>query len=218
MKQIRQSIINKEIKKGGALLPEKEMAELMGVSRSAVSDAISNLSILGIIEKRGNGNYIGSDFENIFREPFSLVMALEEVPFEDITDIRLNLELLRMEKILKSISSMKLQELDSCCKRFKDASSAVELMNADKDFHNCLAKMTNSKLITILLNSIYSSSMKDVDSSWKTVYKDRSLRRNLIEVHNSIYTALKAEDPRLVEDAMREHFAFVKEHFNQDDA
>ena len=57
--KILEQIENGELVCGDKLPPEREMAEMYGVSRVPLREAICALSIMGIIESRqGGGNYI----------------------------------------------------------------------------------------------------------------------------------------------------------------
>ena len=60
--QIQEMIMHGELKKGDRLPPERQLAEMLGVGRPALKQAISALEVLGIIRSRqGDGNYITAD-------------------------------------------------------------------------------------------------------------------------------------------------------------
>ena len=57
-----------ELKKGDRLPPERQLAEMLGVGRPALKQAISALEVLGIIRSRqGDGNYITADTVEVIK-------------------------------------------------------------------------------------------------------------------------------------------------------
>jgi GntR family transcriptional repressor for pyruvate dehydrogenase complex len=216
MRQIKNSILKKEIQKGDQLPPERDMADQMGVSRSAVREALSYLSAIGIIEKKGDGNCVASNLENVFKEPFSLVLQLEDVPFEEITDLRRLLEDQRASLAMENMSEADFQHLDDLCEPFLEAPNGEGLRKADKDYHSFLAEKANSKLITILLNSIYDSAMKG-GRSWQAISRNPDKRRELYQAHKRLSAALRAKDVPFIKEAMEKHFDFVNKNFGLDD-
>ena len=50
--QIQEMIMHGELKKGDRLPPERQLAEMLGVGRPALKQAISALEVLGIIRSR----------------------------------------------------------------------------------------------------------------------------------------------------------------------
>ena len=65
LNQIIENIQNGSLKAGDALPAERTMAEIMGVSRPAVREALRALELLGIVKPvPGGGNYITEDLDN----------------------------------------------------------------------------------------------------------------------------------------------------------
>ena len=69
--KILEQIENGELVCGDKLPPEREMAEMYGVSRVPLREAICALSIMGIIESRqGGGNYITGFKPGVYQKIF----------------------------------------------------------------------------------------------------------------------------------------------------
>ena len=70
LNQIIENIQNGSLKAGDALPAERTMAEIMGVSRPAVREALRALELLGIVKPvPGGGNYITEDLDTWLIEP-----------------------------------------------------------------------------------------------------------------------------------------------------
>ncbi|NLM13975.1 MAG: FadR family transcriptional regulator, partial [Epulopiscium sp.] len=74
--------IKKQIRQGklsiGEKLPaERELSEILGVSRNSVREAIRSLEIMGVISSQhGAGNYLTGNFENNLVESISMMFLL----------------------------------------------------------------------------------------------------------------------------------------------
>ena len=77
LNQIIENIQNGSLKAGDALPAERTMAEIMGVSRPAVREALRALELLGIVKPvPGGGNYITEDLDTWLIEPLSILFRL----------------------------------------------------------------------------------------------------------------------------------------------
>ena len=75
--QIRQLIQDGTLKPGDQLLPERKLAEKLGVSRTAIREALTALDSMGFIEiTPGGGSYVKEiDIENVI-EPLALIILI----------------------------------------------------------------------------------------------------------------------------------------------
>ena len=95
LNQIIENIQNGSLKAGDALPAERTMAEIMGVSRPAVREALRALELLGIVKPvPGGGNYITEDLDTWLIEPLSILFKLNNGYHLNITDA----EILREHK------------------------------------------------------------------------------------------------------------------------
>jgi len=79
---LRSYILENQLPSGAPLPPENELARRLGVSRSAVREAVKGLESLGLIEIRhGSGLFVGSfSFEPLLNNlPYTLVSNLKEL-------------------------------------------------------------------------------------------------------------------------------------------
>lgn len=86
-------IQNGEFNVGDKLPTERELAEQLGVSRISVREALSGLSMIGILESRqGAGSYVSGYNANILGRAFYAFAVLEKTPLADIIVVRRALE------------------------------------------------------------------------------------------------------------------------------
>ena len=78
----------------GSKLPERTMAEMLGVSRNSVREAVRVLEIMGTtVSVQGAGHFIASNFESAMVETLSLMFVLKKLDFRQISQLRYALEL-----------------------------------------------------------------------------------------------------------------------------
>ena len=82
-------ITERHLKPGDRLPPERELAQVMGVSRSSLREALRALSLLGVTEMRqGDGTYLTALDPDALMRPFGLVLALSDGQLQELFEAR----------------------------------------------------------------------------------------------------------------------------------
>ena len=70
---VKEGIIDGELKAGERLLPERELAQKLEISRNSAREGLKILENMGVLEsQQGAGNYISGSFDEILAEMLSL--------------------------------------------------------------------------------------------------------------------------------------------------
>ena len=78
---VRQLIESGEFKAGDKLPPERELAELIGVSRATVRAGLQSLATVGVVDsRRGAGTFVANGPPLLGVNPLSLFSALHGIP------------------------------------------------------------------------------------------------------------------------------------------
>lgn len=102
---IKSEILNGDLSKGQKLLPERELALKIGVSRTSVREALRSLEILGVIESvQGAGNYITGNIEKSISETLSMMFLLQQTDSRQLSELRESLELKAIELAIENMS------------------------------------------------------------------------------------------------------------------
>ena len=76
---IQGEILKGDLKRGEKLPPERELAELLGVGRNSVREAMRTLSLMGFISStQGAGNFVSCHLEKTLAECTRLLLRLYE--------------------------------------------------------------------------------------------------------------------------------------------
>jgi GntR family transcriptional repressor for pyruvate dehydrogenase complex len=203
--EILQKISTGELTAGTQLPAESALADLFGVSRPVVREALSRLRADGvIISRHGSGSYVE-------RRPSDALLSL--APIEGISDVmrcfefRIALEgeavalaaVRRTDQDLKAIHTA-LRALDKVVK------SGTIGTEADIQFHAAIARASKNKLFESTMSTLASYIVQGVMVTRNLSLQVGQRRVEIVQAeHQLIYDALKQGDPDLARDAMRKH-------------
>src|SRR5579872_5234284 len=86
-------VLNGVIAPGERMPPERELANLLKVSRSSLRPALKTLEVMGVLEARqGSGTYLTESAENILSQPSDLLIPLRGVSFAELFEARRAME------------------------------------------------------------------------------------------------------------------------------
>ena len=91
--QLKDHIFRGHFKPGQQLMPERELAQILGVSRPTVREAINKLVNIGLIEQRqGQGTFVTSPADSVVKNPLAAVVDGQDITLMDLLEVRLGLE------------------------------------------------------------------------------------------------------------------------------
>ncbi|WP_437223778.1 FadR/GntR family transcriptional regulator [Planctomicrobium sp. SH661] len=142
-KQLKQYILNANLKPGDRLPNEAELASIFGVNRISLREATKSLEYFGIIEaKPGRGLTVGSiNVENI-ADCLGFHPALQSAPPLQLVNTRLFLENGTFPYVVKAMREDpgiydRLNEING---RLSDAKEIQEFISIDLEFHRELTR------------------------------------------------------------------------------
>lgn len=202
---IVERILKGEYAEGERLPSELRLAEMNGVSRPVVREALSRLREDGLVHsQRGAGSYVK-------RRPDRAM--LDFAPLESLADMQrcfefraaLEGESARMAAMHGSPSALK--EIERALQRLEACIEARELgVEADFGFHLAIARATNNRFFSDTLMSL-----KAQINFGQNLARNLGLRRpdqHLPEVqqeHSRIFDAIQDRQPEQACQCMREH-------------
>lgn len=214
--QIRDMILNKELKKGDKLPSERSLAEQLNVSRTSVREALIALQTIGIIEtKHGGGNFIRQSFEKSLLEPISIAFMLENRDPNELFEVRHALEVKAAGLAAENADKNDIAELKSLIMKIYTAEDSNIPLNAefDKEFHYLVAKISRNFLIINLLNVITELMYSSITHVRDLIYSDGIDNKELVEIHRDICSKIIKHDIEASKAAMHKHFMFTKDYY-----
>lgn len=178
------------LKAGDRLPSQAEMLEMMGVSRTALREAIKTLEAKDILEvKNGKGVYVKADFQEALYNQVNFVKEQESIV--QMLEIRLVLEKEMLKLIVQNSTQDELQELGEIVKILMEKYHRGERQNKeDEEFHRRLYKMCHQEVLEQLLNFL----ANQMNSLWNFPLEMESPFTTTIPLHEELYQALCERD------------------------
>lgn len=116
--ELRNLIQEEDIKTGGKLPSERELAERMQVGRSTIREALRSLELLGLIEtRRGEGTFLADFQKNQFVDVLSGFILQQPTSIKDVKETRKIHEISSIQTICHRSELQKLPVWKSFYKR-----------------------------------------------------------------------------------------------------
>jgi DNA-binding FadR family transcriptional regulator len=206
IEKIRERIVSGAWGPGDRLPKESELAAELGLSRNSLREAVRALSQLRVLEVRqGDGTYVSSLEPGLLLESTGFIshLLLGETEIE-LYEVRRILEAAAAALAAGRIDAHGKGELAESLERMRDAKKVEDLVEADVAFHAVIAKAAGNAVLTSLLASLATRTMRA--RLWHGREADGALDETRDE-HRRIYEAIMAGDPELARAAATAHIA-----------
>jgi len=207
-KQIERLVLTK-LHPGDKLPSERELAEMLGVSRSSIRDAIRSLELVGLVEPRqGAGTVVREITSEVLVTPLSSILAHKRQLVGELLEFRKMLEPSLAARAATQASTEKLSAMEEILERQANKLAHGELaIEEDSEFHYTIAMASENSVVLRVLDIL-------MDLLRET--RARSLQRKgrpekSFAGHRKILSAIKRRDATAAEAAMRQHLKDIEE-------
>jgi GntR family transcriptional repressor for pyruvate dehydrogenase complex len=206
--RILKMIQDKELKPGDKLPPERELAVSIGVGRPALREALRGLSLINVIEiRQGDGAYVTNLDTAQLVQHLNFVFSLDDSAIMDLFDARNIVEVGIIELAAQRIQNSEIVELEACLeKSAQTAHDPDAFLQADLELHLLIARIARNPVMFRIMESIQELGLV---SRRRTGYLPGVVEQSTAD-HRQIVDALKARNPQLAREAMRQHLNNVK--------
>lgn len=209
-----EKIFNKELKKGDKIQSDRELAELFGVGRSSLREALKVLAIMGMIDIRpGQGTYISSSETNFFIIPLSWSLFLNGNQIDSIITVRNLLEIKAAELAAQCQKEEILAKLHDATYKIQNSyteKNYKEFLEGDLRFHISIAECSENQVIYSMIQTI-SNLMRHVSG---TGMVNEEQIRQIYEEHQKIYGCILTHNADDAGKAMKEHLEKSSKRYN----
>ncbi len=199
-----------KLKPGDKLPPERELADLLNVSRPSLREALRALAIVNIVETRhGAGTYITSLKTDLLIQHLEFVFALDQTTFLSLVEARIFLESGLAGLAAERITDEEVAEL----RAFLDAThtnvaeDSEAFANADHKLHRMIAEAACNPIMLRFLDAV--SGLANASRQRRNATP--SIIQQTIEEHYAIVQAIANRDPVAARQAMYGHLNQVRQ-------
>lgn len=212
--QLREIIFRGEIKPGEKIMPERELSEVLDVSRTSVREAINKLVALGLLEQRqGQGTFVRFPDTKVL-SPLAAAMETQNATLKDLLEVRMGLECNAAALAARRADERDLQFLERSIKEMQTEVSSGRLgTEADVSFHMAISYATKNPLQVHIMKNFYDFLFVGIKENLAHLYKDPANIENIIHQHREIFQDIRNRDSEQAYRSMQTHINFVLDFF-----
>jgi len=206
-RQLERRILE-ELKPGDMLPPERELAQVFGVSRSSIRDAIRQLEAMGLVRPRqGAGTVVCEPAETV-ATPLAGVLHQKRRMISELLEVRKMIEPPLAGRAAVHATPAQLADLENIVERHAEKVGRGEFgIEEDSEFHYNIALAADNSVV-IKVVDVLMDLLKET--------RERSLQvegrqAKSFAGHQRILAALKRHNPEGAEAAMRRHLEEIEQ-------
>lgn len=215
--QILQAIGSGRTPLGSRLPSDRELAEVMGVSRPTVREAVLALEVVGILQVRsGDGTYVAHDGTRSSAIGELLTDASFQVPTAEVLEARLTVEPAAVALTAQRIDPEAVAELDELVNRadalVEDVDGLGDFVSLGLEFHaQLLQRCRNAHL------AAFTTALVDLDEHplWTLLnaqaVQSVEARRQQVDEHREILAAVRERDAERAAALITTHLEHLRE-------
>src|SRR5262245_28228538 len=203
VQRIKELLARGELKAGSRLPPERELADMLHISRPSLRTALKALSVMGIIRaKPGAGTYIAESLPEVFTEPMHFMTLINNTGVEELFEARRIIEAglaeLAAERATEADITALTKEVEEMKATTKDPE---EFLKHDVRFHQAMARAANNKLMSGVMDTV---AQLLFHIRRQTIAHARDLEA-AIEWHEKIIAAMQKHDAKRAKEMLSGH-------------
>src|SRR3954471_10285869 len=212
--RIKGMIATGELPPGSRLPSQDDLAYQLGLSRSALREAVRSLTTMNIlVSRQGDGTYVSSLRPPLLLQP--LAFAADILPDDAVVhllDLRVALEPHAAALAAARINDGEVHALASIAGRCGPAASAAEFLEADLAFHRRILELSGNEAIATLVQAI---SPPALHARIHGVAPAPAVRAAVLDDHTRIVQALADHDVEAARAAVAVHVTGMRRQLRQ---
>lgn len=198
---LRKEIIEGRFDETTFLPSEVKIAEMFGVSRPVVRESMRMLRSQGLVETRqGRRPQVKPMDHLVSIDALSVMIQRGAGSLEDLLEVRYSIECDIAHLAAQRAGPEEIEALAKTVEDLKVAKETKSIMEADHDFHLCLAKCSKNAIYEVLIRLLHGLLDESLRHTVTQKGKDCALPG-----HKAILKAIRAADPEGAWKAMHNH-------------
>jgi GntR family transcriptional repressor for pyruvate dehydrogenase complex len=209
--RVEEQILTGELRVGDRLPAERDLAALLGVSRSAVREAMRTLEAQGVVRSGvGTGADSGTMIASLSSEALTrllrLHVGLANFPMQDIVETRVMLERWSARLATVHANAEDVDQLGDILASMEDPTVDRTVFNdLDTAFHVAIAAAGRNRLVAEMTTAIRGSLRHGLLAAFERLDDWDSVARDLCADHRDIFNAIVAQNAAAAETLVEAH-------------
>jgi len=205
---LRDQLLSGKLKAGDLLLPERDLAAQLNVSRPIIREALRSLAMIGAVEIRhGVGTVVKRPDVSALGDVFSFMLAHQPDVVGDIMEARKAIEHHAIRLACQRATDADLARLTDALGRIIDTIHDAEQGGAaDFGFHEAIVQASHSPTLITLYASISQLMMRSHLERREKIIQIEGIEEFLVDHHRLILDAIVARDRVAADNLLEKHF------------
>ena len=217
VQQIKSLIKDGKLQPGEKLPPERALADLLGVGRSSLREAINILETLGFVEvKKREGIFIRTVSSTIIFDPIKQILEEDRGKLYELYELRKDIELASIYMAAKLRSKEDLVRIEKpLIRMIEDSKESHFSLSDDVEFHLAVAQATHNWLRVHILKNILDLVADYMDLIVQKLIEEKTGVFIVLDQHKKIYQAIQKRNQESARVLMNEHLTWVEEKWKE---
>ena len=218
VRHIEDLILEGSLRSGDPLLPEREMALRLDVSRPTLRRGLKILEDKGLIETDAGGTRRIAPLATSLTDPLIELMSTGGRVIDDYLELRGTLEGMAAGLAATRASDIDRQSLTRCVERIEAAhekADARDEAEADVDLHLAIYEASHNIVLLQIMRALSGMLREGVFHNREKLYSRNEVRDVLRLQHRAIYDAVMARDPVAAARAAEDHMLYTRRALNE---
>jgi GntR family transcriptional repressor for pyruvate dehydrogenase complex len=209
IQHIKKLLLNEQLSLGDKLPTERELSEILSLSRNSIREAIKIMENMGIIESRhGSGNYLVGNIGKNFTDSLSMMVLMKRVDYLEISQLRRGIEIQALSLAMNIITEDDLSLLNLLVNKMYGCNK-IQQATLDKEFHYTIVAMCKNDLMLSIMQSLSEICEQFIEHILNGTLKNE--KNPFIKLHKKILESLVQKDLSMGIEAINEHYDIIDE-------
>jgi GntR family transcriptional repressor for pyruvate dehydrogenase complex len=204
VERLREFIDVQQLRPGDRLMPERELAERLGVSRTSVRQALTALRVLGMVDIRpGDGVYLVRGAEDLIPS-LALEVLQSEVDHPMIWEVREAVETQAARLAATRRTADDLERMEAALEAMEESVEAGgEGIVGDRHFHEAILDAAHNAMLRRLFEQLAEA----IDRTSQSSLSLKGQPPISLDAHRAVYECIRRGEVEQAGERMREHMA-----------
>ena len=201
--QIGCAIAKGNLKAGDTLPSERELSEMLNVSRTSIRQALKALDVLGVVRiVHGANTHLRKSIGELLINPIKFMVLLHDIDEVQVIKERKLIEVELIRIAVDRITDNDIKELELNIEKLKKCrEDRDKFINLDINFHNIIINASGYKILSAMMLSI--NNLLRVNRERKG--RDKLMLQQCLNDHIRILDCIKVRNPDEAAKVMLEH-------------
>ena len=211
-------ILEGSLRPGEPLLPEREMALRLNVSRPTLRQGMKMLEHKGLLVAEAGGARVVAPLATSITDPLIDLLSTRGEVVDDYLELRRTLEGMAATLAATRANDVDRATLARCMERIDAAHTVADPhdeADADVDLHVAIYEASHNIVLLQIMRALSGMLRKGVFHNREKLYARSEVREVLLGQHRAIVDAVMARDPDAAGRAAEDHMTYTRRVLNE---